>query len=165
MIQATQLSEALRWLERSRLAEVVRVAPFLYPLLESLHVLGIALLVGSAILVDLRLLGIGRHALPVTTVARYLLPVSRVGFVLVALTGFAMFSGIARAVAGSAAAPWKLGLIAVAGINVLVFHFGIYRSVHRWDLNSATPVSARVAAIVSAFCWAGTIIAGRFLAY
>jgi hypothetical protein len=165
MIPAAQFAEALRWIERSSLAEVVRVAPFLYPLLESLHVLGIALLVGAAVAVDLRLLGIGRGVLPVTTVARYLLPVSHVGFLLVVVTGLAMFSGVARAVAYSAAAPWKLGLIVAAGINILVFHFGVYRSVHLWDLDSTTPVAARAAAIISAICWTGTIIAGRFLAY
>ena len=165
MMNAIHFWDALRWLERSSLAEAVRVAPFLYPMLESLHVLGIALLVGAAIAVDLRLLGVGRHVLPVTTVARYLLPVSRIGFLLVVVTGLAMFSGIARAVAGSAAAPWKLGLIIVAGINILVFHFGVYRSVHLWDVNAATPMRARAAAIISALCWTGTIIAGRFLAY
>ena len=76
---AIQLWDALRWLERSSLAEAVRVAPFLYPLLESLHVLGIAMLVGSVVAVDLRLLGVARNVLPVTTVTRYLLPVSRIG--------------------------------------------------------------------------------------
>ena len=93
---AIQLWDALRWLERSSLAEAVRVAPFLYPLFESLHVLGIAMLVGSVVAVDLRLLGVARNALPVTTVTRYLLPVSRIGFLLVVVTGLAMFSGIAR---------------------------------------------------------------------
>ena len=49
MMNAIHFWDALRWLERSSLAEAVRVAPFLYPMLESLHVLGIALLVGAAI--------------------------------------------------------------------------------------------------------------------
>src|SRR3954468_20466773 len=93
------LAEALRRLETSSIGEAVRMTPHLYPILESLHVLGIALLVGSAVAVDLRLLGIGRSVLPVTVVAGYLLPLARIGFGLAAVTGVTMFTGIAVSVA------------------------------------------------------------------
>jgi hypothetical protein len=152
-------------LESSSIGHAVRATPSLYPVLESLHILGIAILVGSALAVDLRLLGVARTVLPVTTVMRYLLPLSHIGFLLVALTGTAMITAVAVSVSSSPAAPWKLGLILVAGANILVFHTGVYRSVQRWDLNARTPLRAQIAAIVSAFTWMGVIIAGRFLAY
>jgi hypothetical protein len=76
-----------------------------------------------------------------------------------------MFIGVALTVGTSAAAPWKLGLIAIAGINIVVFHTGVYRSVRSWDLYSRPPFRAQVAAAVSALTWTGVIIAGRFLAY
>jgi len=60
------LGELYISMERSSFGEVVRSTPFLYPTLESLHILGIALLVGSAVAFDLRLLGIGNKFLPVT---------------------------------------------------------------------------------------------------
>ena len=161
----TWLAEVSRGLERSSIGEAVRTIPYLFPILESLHILGIALLVGSALAVDLRLLGIGRNVLPVTTVAWYLLPLSHIGFTLVAVTGAAMFSAIAVAVSVSAAAPWKLGLIIVAGVNIAIFHTGVYRTVDEWDLHSRAPVRAQAAALVSALTWTGVIIAGRFLAY
>jgi hypothetical protein len=160
-----QLSEVLGLLEQSWLGSTVRGTPFLYAVLESVHVLGIALLVGSAIAVDLRLLGLGRNAVPVTLAARYLLPISHVGFAVVVITGTAMFIGNALAVAASPAAPWKLGLIAVAGLNIAIFHCGIYRGVGTWDLGSPTPVAARLAALTSAATWSGVVVAGRFLAY
>jgi len=103
------------------------LTPNLYPILESLHVLGIALLVGPAVAVDLRLLGVGWRVLPVTIVSRFLLPLSHAGFGLVAVTGAAMFTGIALSVTTSPAAPWKFGLIAIAGLNILMFHSGVYR--------------------------------------
>jgi hypothetical protein len=165
MDRAHWYAEALLWIERSDVGEAVRLTPYLYPVLESLHVLGIAMLVGSAVAVDFRLLGIARHHLPVTIVARYLLPLSHIGFALVALTGSAMFTGVAFTVGSSPAARWKLGLILMAGINIVVFHTGIYRTVREWDIHSVAPVRARVAALVSALCWTGVIIAGRFLAY
>jgi hypothetical protein len=160
-----QLSKVLGLLEQSWPGSHVRATPFLYAVLESVHILGIALLVGSAIAVDLRLLGLGRNAVPVTLAARYLLPISHVGFAVVVITGTAMFIGNAVAVGSSPAAPWKFGLIAVAGLNIAVFHGGVYRSVTRWDIASPTPLAARIAAITSAATWSGVVVAGRLLAY
>jgi hypothetical protein len=159
------LVDLLGWLERSSIGETVRMTPNLYPILMSAHVLGIALLVGSAFAVDLRFLGVGRSVLPVTVIARYLLPLSHIGFTIAAVTGVAMFTGIALSVGSSAAAPWKFGLIAIAGVNIAIFHTGVYRTVEEWDLHAPTPVRAKAAALVSAFTWTGVIFAGRFLAY
>ncbi|HZA92655.1 MAG TPA: hypothetical protein VE420_08505, partial [Gemmatimonadales bacterium] len=63
MEATTWLAAASGWLEQSSIGEAVRMTPSLYPILESLHILGIALLVGPALAVDLRLLGIGRGVL------------------------------------------------------------------------------------------------------
>lgn len=76
-----------------------------------------------------------------------------------------MFTGIAVAVGSSAAAPWKFGLILLAGVNVAVFHDGPYRTVEAWDLHVRAPWGARAAALLSAFTWVGVLAAGRFLAY
>lgn len=152
-------------IEQSAFGEWVRLTPHLYPILMSLHVVGIALLVGPAIAVDLRLMGVARNAVPVTVVTRYLLPISHVGFAVVALTGLTMFSGVALTVGPSSAAPWKLGLIILAGLNIVAFHGGIYRSVRKWDIAASTPFRAKIAAAISASTWTGVIFAGRFLAY
>lgn len=159
------LNAWLLLLQNSALGETVRNAQYLYPVLESIHILGIALLVGPAFTFDLRLLGAGHGIVPITTAARYLLPVSHIGLAIVATTGIALLSAQATVVAAAGAAPWKLGLIVVAGINVLVFHKGIYRTVADWDLHALTPLPAKVSALVSAFAWTGVIVAGRFLAY
>src|SRR4051812_4535377 len=111
------LVEAFTWLERTGPAETVRLTPRLYPVLMSLHVLGIALLVGPAFAVDLRLLGAGRGLVPVTLAMRCLLPLSHAGFAVVLLTGLPMFVAIALTAGASAAAPWKFGLILLAGLN------------------------------------------------
>jgi hypothetical protein len=87
------------------------------------------------------------------------------GFLIVLLTGAAMFAGIALTVVSSAAAPWKFGLIAIAGLNIVVFHRGIYRTVARWDLHAPSPLRAKIAAVVSAMSWTGVVFAGRILAY
>jgi hypothetical protein len=161
----TWLATAFTWLEQSGLGVSVRMTRNLYPILMSLHVLGIALLIGPAIAVDLRLLGVARRVVPVTLVTRYLLPICHTGFTVVALTGAAMFAAVALTVGSSDAAPWKFGLIAVAGLNILVFHRGVYRRVEAWDVDAPTPALAKIAAVVSASTWTSVVFAGRFLAY
>ncbi|MBU7600803.1 hypothetical protein JGS22_025075 [Streptomyces sp. P38-E01] len=153
------------WLENTWLAETIRSTAYLYPMLESIHIIGIALLIGPAAAFDLRLLGVGRRTLRVTTAANYLLRLSHLGFVIAAATGIAMFLPGANLLADRGSAPWKLGLILLAGINILIFHRRTYRSVADWDADQPTPVAARCAAVVSLTSWTGVTIAGRLLAY
>lgn len=100
-----------------------------------------------------------------TTAANYLLRLSHVGFVIAVVTGVAMFLPGANLIADRGSAPWKLGLVLLAGINILIFHRRTYRSVADWDINQSTPVAARCAAVISLTSWTGVAIAGRLLAY
>ncbi|MBD9638845.1 hypothetical protein IB277_21380 [Ensifer sp. ENS07] len=56
-------------------------------------------------------------------------------------------------------------VLAIAGLNIILFHRGVYRSVTKWDLHTPPPLRARMAALVSAVSWVGVVFAGRFLAY
>lgn len=159
------IADLLIGLEQSALGEAVRTTPRLYPVLMALHVIGIAMLLGPALAMDLRLMGVARRAVPVTLAMRCLMPICHAGFGLVALTGLAMFLAVAYTVGTSTAALWKLGLIALAGLNILFFHRGVYRSVGRWNLNTSPPALARFAGAVSLLSWVGAVFAGRFLAY
>lgn len=155
----------LKLFQGSVLGEAVRSAQYVYPVLEASHILGIALLVGPAFTFDLRLLGVGHRVVSVTTAGRNLLPVSHIGFAIAFITGLALLSAQATVVAGTGAAPWKLGLLILACLNVLVFHHGIYRRVNEWPDAAMTPVAARIGAGVSLIAWTGVIFAGRLLAY
>lgn len=159
------LNSLFMLLQGSPLGEAVRNAQYLYPVLEALHIIGIALLIGPAFAFDLRLLGIGHRAVSVTAAARHLLPLSHVGFAIAAVTGIALLSAQATVVAGTGAAPWKLGLLILAGINIPIFHYGVYRRVDEWTDGPVTPITARVAALISISAWTGTVFAGRLLAY
>src|SRR5215218_664127 len=143
------------WLEDTLVAEAVRGTPYLYPTLETIHIIGIALLVGPATAFDLRLLGVGQRRLAVTTAADYLLPLSRIGFAAAAVTGLVMFVPGASLIADRASAPWKLGLLAIAGLNILLFHRHTYRNVASWDIDRSPPCAARLAAAVSLTSWSG----------
>ncbi|MFD1935344.1 hypothetical protein ACFSKW_28100 [Nonomuraea mangrovi] len=157
--------DVLMWLEQTWPAEFVRVTPWVYSSLEIVHLLGLALLVGPATLFDMRLLGAGQDAVSVVAAARRLLPVARAGFAAAALSGAAMFAAGAREIAGTSAAPVKLTLLLVAGVNVALFHLGVYRRVGEWDGVRRAPVAARVAGAVSLVTWAGVVACGRLIAY
>ncbi|QYM71683.1 hypothetical protein K1X45_08895 [Pseudochrobactrum sp. Wa41.01b-1] len=159
------LNSLLKLLQGSALGETVRNAEYLYPVLEATHILGIAVLVGPAFSFDLRLLGVGHRVVSVTTAARYLLPVSHIGMAIAVATGIALLSAQATVVAGTGAAPWKFGLLILACLNVLVFHYGVYRRVDEWKDAAVAPVAACVGAGVSLIAWTGVIFAGRLLAY
>lgn len=158
------LTDLLAWLAGTELSAAMRGTSMLYPVLECVHLLAIAALVGPALAFDLRLLGLGHRILDVDAAARLLLPLSRVGFVLAVVVGIAMLVANPWA-AASPAAPFKAGLLVLSGINIAVFHLGVYRRVLDWGSGPATPVPAKVAGAVSSISWAGVIVAGRMLAY
>jgi hypothetical protein len=85
------LGAAWLWLETTALAHAMRQWPWLYPVVEIVHIVGIALLVGAAAMFDLRLLGVSR-GLPVAEMARHLLPWARLGLGVMVPTGFSMFA-------------------------------------------------------------------------
>ncbi|MDQ0319034.1 hypothetical protein QO002_001172 [Pararhizobium capsulatum DSM 1112] len=159
------LNSLLMLLQGSALGDMVRNAQYLYPVLEAIHILGIALLVGPAFAFDLRLLGVANRVVSVPTAARHLLPVSHVGLAIAFVTGIVLLSAQATVVANTGAAPWKLGLLILAGLNVPIFHYGVYRQVDEWAEAAVTPIAARAAAVVSMVAWIGVILSGRLLAY
>lgn len=154
----------LVWIETTEFAAAMREWLWLYPIVEILHILGFTVLVGSAALFDLRLLGISRF-IPVAALARHLLPWARCSLLVIVPTGAMMFAAHATEMAGNPAFQLKLVLLALAGLNAAVFHAGIFRTVAVWDLQSAMPAAAKVSAALSLCLWTGVITCGRLLAY
>jgi len=130
-----------------------------YPTILVLHTAGFALVVGSAVVVNARLLGMGRLA-PLPAFGR-LLPIIWVGFTVNAISGFILFAIAATTKAFQVIFWIKLSLVAVA----LVVTVKIMRIVKSTGEHSAVPTRGRVLAVVSLVTWTGAIIAGRLMAY
>lgn len=154
----------LLWLEKSAWAAAIRQSTWLYPGLEIVHIAGLALLVGAALLFDLRLLGFAPN-LPVTDLAQHLLAWSRRGLLFIIPSGILLF--ITNAVAlGHDPTFWlKMVLLALASLNATVFHTFTFRSVHDWNTLHVVPAGAKVAAVFSILLWLAIIACGRLLAY
>ena len=154
----------LVWIETTAFAAAMREWLWLYPIVEVLHILGFSILVGGAVLFDFRLLGISRF-ISVAALSKHLLPWARRSLLVIAPTGAMMFAAHATEMAANPAFQLKLLLLSLAGLNAVVFHAGIFRTVAGWDLQSAIPAAAKVSAIISLCLWAGVITCGRLLAY
>jgi hypothetical protein len=155
-------------LEASGLGQAMRQWLWLYPAVETLHILGIALLFGSIAMLDLRLLGVSR-SVPARSLARHVLPWSAASFLLIVPSGLAMFVAHASEFISSPVFAIKMCLIMAAGLNAALFHAITFRTADVWDSEEmrklGPPPSARLAGAVSLALWASVIACGRLLAY
>jgi len=130
--------------------------PWLYPGLEVVHLLGVALLVGNLVAFESRVLGWGQ-ALPLQALARLSLVLALCGFGLAALSGLLMFAAHPGEMLANRAFVLKMGLLMLAGTNAAMFH--ARAGLQRMDR------LARVQTLASLGLWIGAMIAGRWIAY
>jgi hypothetical protein len=154
-----------QFLNDSSIGTQIRESIFVFPLIETVHVLAIALLVGTIAILDLRLLGIVLKSESVSELAAQILPVTWIGFGIMFVSGFLLFWAEAAKSYSNPAFRLKLVLLALVGLNPLVFHTTVYRKVADWDQSPVTPRRARATAILSLSLWAAIITAGRAIAY
>jgi hypothetical protein len=155
---------AMGAIEGSALGQAMRQSLWLYPTVEIVHLCGIALLVGSIAVLDLRLLGFSRN-LSVRSLAAHALPWTIGSFLLILPSGFAMFVAHAGDLIASPVFALKICLIMAAGTTVAAFHAGVFRRAAQWDANVMPPAAARAAAALSLLLWISVIACGRLLAY
>ena len=130
--------------------------PWAYPALEAAHIVGIALLVGNLVLLELRVWG-AVPELPMRPLARLALPLSVAGFAIVAATGLAMFGTQPGDLIANRVFVVKMGLVTLAGLNAAMFHA-------RDGLTRVDRV-ARAQTAISLGLWLAVIICGRWIAY
>lgn len=145
--------------EGARPIVALRESTIVYPLVNAAHVVGVALLFGSIVPLDLRLAGWQAGVVPVDRAARLLLPVTVAGLALAMIAGLLLFATDARGYAGSTLFQIKMLLLALAIINALALR----RVAWRGDV--APALRLRVAGLVSALAWLGVIVLGRLVGY
>jgi len=136
-----------------------------FSVIESVHVLSITLLFGTIAILDLRMLGLVLRTISISTVAHNVLPLTWSGFAVSVVSGFLLFWAEAEKMYTNPSFRTKLVLLALAGLNALVFHSTIYRRAPEWECQRTSPWQARTTAIASLALWSGVIIAGRAIAY
>lgn len=153
------MDELLAALSQSELAQYLRFSRWAYAAVNTMHVLGIALLVGAIVPLDLRLMGVWRRV-PHEDLARVLVPVAAAGLAIAGLTGLMLFSVRAGEYAGIAVFWTKLALVALG----LAFALAAHALYGRW-LSDATQTQRFRVGAASMACWLGALIAGRLIAF
>ena len=154
-----------QWLAATQWSVALHESVYGYPIVESVHVWALCVFLGMAIMLDLRLVGLVMPDVPVSQVARRLLPWTTVGFVVMIASGLLLFYAIPVRTYQNLFFRIKVVMLVLAGINAWVFHATIWRRVASWDLEPTPPRGARFAGVASLVLWAGIVFAGRMIAY
>ena len=146
-------------LEATAVAQTLRASRWLYAATNAAHVLGIALLIGAILPLDLRLLGRWRKV-DRTALVRVLAPVAATGLALAVITGGLLFSVRAREYAGIGFLQLKLVVVVVGTLGALALH-----SAHGFLLESASNSRLAGHAALSLLCWPAALLCGRLIAF
>jgi hypothetical protein len=153
------------WLASTPGSIALHESLFMYPLIESVHVLTLCLFVGMTMMLDLRLTGLALRRVPVADVVSRLQPWMFLGFFIMVVSGVLLFYAIPVRSYQNIFFRTKCVFLVLAGLNALAFHTGIFKTVSAWGTGEETPKRARVAGAASLLLWAGIIITGRMIAY
>ncbi len=155
------------WLSTTSLSWAVRGGvPWIWPAAETVHFLGLCLLIGAVGLLDIRMMGWRwARGLPVGPLER-LIPWGVAGFVLCAITGVMFYTGDPFQYIDNSIFWIKLTFIGLAGLNVLYFYAsGLSRIVDAVGADQDVPRAAKVVGAVSLILWIGVIYWGRMLPF
>ena len=152
-------------LENTAVGTLIRESLYGFPIVVAIHILGLALSVGTLVWFDLRLLGVVMQSCRVSEVYRRLAPWLLSGFGAMFVSGTILFVSFATWAYENVYFRIKLAAMVLAGVNALVFHFRTERAIATWDAAPRPPLAARIAGLTSIAVWAVVILAGRMMSY
>jgi hypothetical protein len=151
------------WLRGTEISEAIRVLPWLWPVCEIIHFVGLCLLVGIVGFFDLRLLGFFRRV-PLSA-AWSLVPWGKFGFALAALTGVTFFIGAPDQYVTNVAFYGKVLFLLIAGANAMLFEWAYAARVSADEMTGVAPGALKTIAVVSIVSWLFVIYWGRMLPF
>ena len=155
----------LKALEASGLATKIRESLLLFPMLESIHVIGLGLVFGTIAILDLRLIGLASSQRSFKRVYSDILKWTWAAFALTALTGALMFITNATVYYHNFYFRTKMLLLVLAGINMGAFELTLGRKVESWDKSPSAPPLGRVVGVLSITLWIAIIFMGRLIGF
>jgi hypothetical protein len=151
-------AEFFKWLVNSPWSRAMNSYEWVFPIVQSMHFVGFAMLIGTIAIVDLALLGFGMRRQRPGELAADLAPWTRVGLVVILITGPLMFSTDAVAYHYNPSFQFKMECLVLA----LLFNF----TLHRWAVRAdASPILSKMTAVTSLALWTCVVCAGRMIAF
>lgn len=151
-------------IQDSAIGTAIHESIWVFPIIESVHVLALSLSVGIIVMLDLRLIGAGMRHISITQIVGGLKPWYLTGFALMFASGALLFWSEAAKCYESNSFRFKILFLLLAGINAAIFEIRYKPTVNVWDGN-APPAGARVVGWCSLVFWVGVIAFGRWTAY
>jgi hypothetical protein len=159
------LVDQLRWLEDLPVATAIAESDFLFPTIETVHVLALALFVGTIAYVDLRLIGLLPTRRGLIDSALEILPVTWASFAVAVPSGALLFMSNAVRYVDITAFRVKFVLLLLAGLNMAIFHAFAWRLMKQRNAVAKTPAMARLAGLISLVLWIGVVASGRWIGF
>ena len=157
------LTPYVQWLRATSASEWINSTTWMWPLCESLHFIGLSLLIGIAGFFDLRLMGFFKRV-PVAA-AKALMPFALFGFGLNVVTGLVFLTGLPEQYASNPVWWSKVGFLMVAGLNAVIFETRLSSRVMAIGAGVDTPRAAKIVGFVSLVSWFAVLYCGRMLAF
>ena len=153
------------WLENTPGSVALHESIWVYPIVESVHVLTLCVFLGLTLMLDLRLLGAVLQSTPVSQILRRFMPWTVAGFAVMVVSGALLFYAIPVKTYLNIFFRLKVAFLIAAGLNVAIFQFTAARTLAQWDLDATPPFRARLAGGLSLALWAAIVVCGRMIAY
>ncbi len=159
------IGDFAKWLGATALSHAIQTAGWVIPTLQTIHILAIAVLFFSAVIVDLRLWRVLQRDVPLKDVARRFLPVIWPVLLILLLTGSLLIIGEPRRSLLNTTFYLKMTLLAFAVVLTVALQWSLSSAPEFWERDRGRRIGARFAATLSILAWCGIIFAGRWIAY
>ena len=153
------------WLASTPGSIALHESRYMFLIVLTVHVLTLAVFVGTALMIDLRLLGVTMSRVPASEVVGRLLPWSAAGLLVMVASGALLFYSAPLVRYDNLFFRFKMAMLVLAVLNAWIFHVTVFRRVAQWDLDAVPPRTARLVGGLSLVLWAVIITAGRMMAY
>ena len=151
------------WFESTWVGDQMRNIFWLFPMMETIHFIGLTIMFGSLLVIDVRVIGFGRFIN--MNASMKFIPIAIGAFSINLITGLAFLCADPFRYLPNIAFQWKMGLVVIAGLNALWFWFGEHQELKSLADGEDAPFRAKVIAALSIAIWVGVIIFGRMIPY
>ena len=151
------------WFESTWVGDQMRNIFWLFPMMETIHFIGLTIMFGSLLVIDVRVIGFGRFIN--MNASMKFIPIAIGAFSINLITGLAFLCADPFRYFPDIAFQWKMGLVVIAGLNALWFWFGEHQELKSLADGEDAPFRAKVIAALSIAIWVGVIIFGRMIPY
>jgi uncharacterized membrane protein len=152
-------------IQNSSLGTTIAESTWMFPTLETIHVIFLVSVLGTIFVVDLRMLGWTSNRFALTAVAKDTLPWTWGAFIGAAITGTLLWVSKASDYMHNPYFLLKMATMALAGLNMMYFHFITWRTVEHWDKDATMPSSVKIGAALSIVFWLGVVFFGRAIGF